>query len=91
MCCWFLIGWALAPRFALVMMWLLTDYISKAFGNILIPFIGFFLMPWTTLTYSLVAPGGLGMFDYVFLAIAVVADFSAYGGGYKYRRSAASS
>lgn len=85
MCCWLLIGWAFAPRVALVLMWLSSDRISNAFGGILLPLVGFFLLPWTTLVFTLVAPGGLGVFDLVFLVVAVVADLSAYGGGYRYR------
>jgi len=90
MCCWLLIGWAFAPRAALVLMWLLTDWISKAFGNIWLPLIGFFVLPWTTLVYTLVSPGGLGLIDIGLLAVAVVADLGSYGGGYRYRSGSAS-
>ncbi len=90
MCCWFLIGWAFAPRVALVFMWLLNDRISAAFGGIIVPLIGFFILPWTTLTYTLVAPGGLGVFDIAFLVIAVIADLGAYGGGARYRQTQSS-
>lgn len=86
MCCWLLIGWAFAPRIALVLMWLLTDRISQAFGGILLPLLGFFILPWTTLMYTLVSPGGLGLIDIVILVIAVAADLGAYGGGARYRR-----
>lgn len=85
MCCWLVVAWAFAPRVALVLMWLLTDRISAAFGGILVPLVGFFLLPWTTLVFTLVAPGGLGVLDLVFLVLAVAADLSAYGGGYRYR------
>ncbi len=89
MCCWLLIGWAFAPRLALVLMWLFTDRISAAFGGILLPLIGFFVLPWTTLVYTLTAPGGLGLIDIAFLVLALVADLSSYGGGYRYRTRSA--
>ena len=89
MCCWLLIGWAFAPRLALFLMWLLTDRISQAFGGILLPLIGFLLLPWTTLIYTLVAPGGIGLIDLVLLVIAVAADLGSYGGGARYRSSRA--
>lgn len=89
MCCWLLIGWAFAPRVALVLLWLLTDRISAAFGSILLPLLGFFVLPWTTLIYTLTAPGGLGAIDLVLLVIALVADLGSYGGGYRYRSSRA--
>jgi hypothetical protein len=43
MCCW-IIAFAFASRAALVFMWLFLDRISAAFGSIILPLIGFFLM-----------------------------------------------
>ena len=87
MCCWIAIAFAFAPRAALVLMWLLNDRISAAFGGILLPLVGFFLMPWTTLVYTLVWPYGLSGLDIVFLIIAVGADLGAWGGGAQSRKS----
>lgn len=87
MCCWLIIAFAFAPRVALVLMWLFNDRISQAFGGILLPLIGFFLLPWTTLAFVLLAPGGIGALDAVILVIALLADLGAYGGGYRSRRS----
>ncbi len=81
MCCWLVLAWAFAPRVVLVLMAILNDRISAAFGNIWLPLLGFFLMPWTTLVYTLTAPGGLGFVDIVLLVIAVLADLGAWGGG----------
>jgi len=86
MCCWFVLAFAFAPRVALFLMWLLTDWMSQRIGAWWLALLGFFFMPWTTLTYTLVAPGGLGVFDLVFLAIAVIADIGAWGGGARARR-----
>jgi hypothetical protein len=85
MCCWLLIAWAFAPRVALVLMWLLTDRIARAFDGFLLPLVGFFLVPWTTFAYALVAPGGVNIFEFVILVVALVADLSSWGGGYRYR------
>jgi hypothetical protein len=87
MCCWILIAFAFAPRAALVLMWLLNDRISAAFGGVMLPLIGFFLMPWTTLIYTLIAPNGLSFIEYVFLIIAILADLGAWGGGAQSRKS----
>ena len=87
MCCWILIGFAFAPRVALVLMWLLNDRISAAFGGILLPLVGFFFMPWTTLIYTLVAPNGLDIFEIILMVIAVGTDLGTWGGGAKQRRS----
>jgi hypothetical protein len=87
MCCWIILAFAFAPRVALVFMWLLNDRISAAFGSTLLLLIGFFLMPWTTLIYTLVAPNGLNFLDIIFLVLAVGADIGAWGGGAKSRKS----
>ncbi len=87
MCCWILIGFAFAPRVALFLMWLVNDRISAAFGGVLLPLAGFFLMPWTTLVYVLVSPGGLNGFEIVILIIAVGADLGVWGGGARKRHS----
>jgi hypothetical protein len=68
-------------------MWIFNDRISTAFGGILLPLIGFFLMPWATLTYTLLSPNGLDIFEIVLLIIAFGADFGVWGGGAKKRRS----
>lgn len=87
MCCWIVIAFAFAPRAALVLMWLFNDRISTAFGGVILPFVGFFLMPWTTLIYTLVSPYGLNLFDIIFLVMAIGADLGAWGGGAKSRKS----
>lgn len=87
MCCWILIAFAFAPRVALILMWLFNDRISEAFNGVLLPIAGFFLMPWSTLMYTLVSPGGLSPFDVVLLVIAVGADLGIWGGGARKRKS----
>ena len=87
MCCWIIIAFAFAPRAALVLMWLFNDRISTAFGGIIIPLIGFFLMPWTTLTYTLISPDGLNIFEIILLIMAIGADLGIWGGGAKNRKS----
>ena len=44
----------LTPRFIMVVLWLVGDYLSRAFdGSWLLPLLGFFLLPTTTLTYAI--------------------------------------
>ena len=40
------------PRFIMVMLWLFTNYISRAYDSWIIPLIGFFILPTTTLAYA---------------------------------------
>ncbi|MPZ68936.1 MAG: hypothetical protein GEU71_05345 [Actinobacteria bacterium] len=40
------------PRFIMVVLWLFGDYLSRAYDNFLLPFLGFFFLPTTTLAYA---------------------------------------
>ena len=41
------------PRIALVVVWIATDYVDRAFDSFLLPLIGLFVLPLTTLVYAL--------------------------------------
>ena len=88
-----------APRLGLVIWWfadpsrLSATFPAWSFGATLpvpgwaLPALGFFILPWTTVAYVFVAPGGLSLFDCVILVIAFMIDLSAHGGGgVAYRR-----
>ena len=46
-----------------------------------LPVLGFLILPWTTIAYVFVAPGGLSTLDWIILAVALLIDLSAHGGG----------
>jgi hypothetical protein len=75
----------ISPRAALVVLWLVSDVLSHAFHSWIVPFLGFFLLPWTTLAYAAFwswAPGHrLSAFDWLFIVLAFVIDVSSYAGG----------
>ncbi|HEY6423320.1 MAG TPA: hypothetical protein VIY28_08785 [Pseudonocardiaceae bacterium] len=85
--CLFLILLLFGPRTVIVIWWLVQPLRwSAIFHSFLLPFLGFLFLPWTTLMYVLVAPGGLVSTDYLWLALALLADFSSYAGGGVYGR-----
>jgi putative effector of murein hydrolase LrgA (UPF0299 family) len=43
----------ITPRFVIVMLWLFTDYMSRAYGGWLLPTLGFFFLPTTTIAYAI--------------------------------------
>ncbi|MCX6921768.1 MAG: hypothetical protein NT154_00890 [Verrucomicrobia bacterium] len=54
------------------------------------PLIGFFLLPWTTVAYIFVAPGGITTLEWAVIVIALLLDLGAHGGSgcaYRQRRS----
>jgi hypothetical protein len=77
-----------APRLTLALMALFNDEISESFdGGILVPFIGFLLLPYTTLAYVLVHwwSGDVAGFDWFLVALAFAFDLSHYVGGWARR------
>lgn len=80
MCCFFITLFALGPRFALLIWWLLRPALfNLTFSSWIWPLLGLIFLPWTTLMYVLVyGANGIVGFDWVWLALAVVADIASY-------------
>jgi hypothetical protein len=72
----------ISPRVALVATWLLSDLLSRAFDSWLLPLLGFFLLPWTTLAYAWMWDSGreVAGFEWFLVILAFVFDLSAYAG-----------
>ena len=82
MCCFLTSLFLLGPRAAILVWWLLNPVRWQlAFDTFIWPLLGFIFLPWTTLMYVLVVPGGLVFFDWILLALAVLADIAMYAGG----------
>ena len=47
------------------------------------PALGILFLPWTTLMYVIVYPGGISIINLIFLALALVVDIGSYGSGYR--------
>lgn len=83
-----LIGLA-APRFALFLMWLFSDRLTVAFDSFIQGFLGFLVLPFTTMLYALVyaVPDGVSGFGWILVAFGLLLDLSAwFGGGDQARR-----
>jgi hypothetical protein len=78
----------MAPRFAIVLVVLLSDYIGRAYETVLWPFIGFLFMPLTTLAYSwaINSRGSIEGFQLVVVVIAILMDLGLIGGSAASRR-----
>jgi len=73
----------LTPRFIMVVLWLFTDYLSRAFHTFLWPFLGFFFLPTTTLAYAVAKNSlhGLRGWGLVVFLLGILVDFGLLGGG----------
>jgi hypothetical protein len=79
------------PRVTLFFMWLFTDRLSAAFDSFVLGFLGFLLLPYTTVFYALAyAPGfggGVSGFGWFLVAVGFLMDLSSlFGGGREGRR-----
>jgi len=88
MCCLLTSLFFLGPRAAIIVWWLLQPVRWQAtFDNFILPLFGFLLLPWTTLAYVVVAPGGVSTGEWFFVGLALVIDVLGWtGGGYGNRR-----
>ena len=79
----------ISPRLALFLLWIFSDLLSRAFDSWIVPLLGFFLLPWTTLTYAAFWDWGSGRHvtgvEWVFVGLAVLIDLSSYGAGRRAR------
>ncbi|MBC7834024.1 MAG: hypothetical protein H7Y88_02860 [Phycisphaerales bacterium] len=74
------------PRFVIVLLVVFSDYIGDAYRDtmapFLIPFLGFFFAPFTTLAYALANhQGGVDGLYLVILIVAILFDLGIIGGG----------
>ena len=82
MCCFFTTLLLLGPRAAVAIWWLLRPvYFHFVFNTWIWPLLGLIFLPWVTLMYAIVAPGGITGLDWLWLGLAFLADISTYGGG----------
>jgi hypothetical protein len=81
MCCGLAVLAFLGPRAAIIVWWLFRPfYFSDVFSTIFWPLVGIVFLPWLTLMYLIVAPGGIVGLDWLFLGIGLFLDILSYGG-----------
>lgn len=81
MCCVFATLVFLGPRVGILIWWLVEPLRWQlAFNSFVWPILGVIFLPWTTLMYVMVAPGGVTGFNWFWVILAVVADIASYSG-----------
>jgi hypothetical protein len=82
MCCIFTTLLLLGPRAGILVWYLIQPGRWHAtFDTWIWPLLGSLFLPWMTLMYVIVAPGGVGGFDWLWLGLALLADIATYSGG----------
>jgi hypothetical protein len=81
----------ISPRLALFAIFLFSDLLSSAFDSWFVPFLGFFLLPWTTLAYAVMwsSSNRVNGFEWFIVILAFLIDIASYASRDRARRSQA--
>ncbi len=80
----------ISPRLAIFFLWLFSDVLDRAYDDWILPLLGFFLLPWTTLAYAVmwvVGTNGVEGFEWFIVVLAFLADLSSYAASDRRRRA----
>jgi ABC-type antimicrobial peptide transport system permease subunit len=82
----------ITPRFVVLVMWLFTDALSRAYGSWFWPTLGFFVAPTTTIAYAVArndlstATGGITAAGTLVIVVGVLIDIGLVGSNARKRR-----
>ena len=82
---------ALSPRLAVVLMWIFTPWVDRAFGPVIWPILGVVFLPLTTLIYVILwntSGRGVTGWEWIFVIFAVFGDLASYGASARRQRAA---
>ena len=79
----------ISPRLALFAIFLFSNLLSRAFDSWLVPLLGFFLLPWTTLAYAVMwsaSSNQVNGFEWFIVILAFIVDLGSYANRGRLRR-----
>lgn len=79
--CIFLLIAALSPRLAVILMWIFTPWVDRAFGPIIWPILGVLFLPITTLLYVILwntNGRGVNGWEWILVIFGVFGDLASY-------------
>jgi hypothetical protein len=81
--CLAILGSLAFPRLTLLVLWLLTPLVERAFNTWLMPLLGFLFAPFATMVYVLAwrPDGGVSGFGWVLVFVGALVDIGALGVG----------
>ena len=77
----------LAPRLVLISMAIFGERLALAYDSWIIPLLGFFFLPYTTIFYALVWNAGAGVsgWDWIFVGLGLLLDIGKWALIFNYR------
>jgi len=82
--CFVILFALIGPRVALIFTWIFSNAISRAIDSWIVAFLGFCLLPWTTLAYVWMwdwGSNGVHGFEWFLVGLAFLFDLASYGFG----------
>jgi len=92
-CCLLALIGSFFPRIALLLMWIVTNYVDRTFSRFLLQLLGLILLPFTTIVFCRVfdpAAGGVVGAKRIWVALGLLLDIMSYGSGARRRPSSVS-
>jgi hypothetical protein len=87
---WFLVGSSMFwPRIFFLALWIFGSQLGRAFDSWVVPAIGFFVLPWTTVAYAFmwsISSDRVSGAEWIVVAAALVADLLTWMGVLALRR-----
>jgi hypothetical protein len=85
--CFLVVAILAFPRAALILMFLFSTYLQRAYDGLLLPVLGFIFLPLTTVVYAWLVNSHrpLDGINLLFLVIAAVIDAGGLSGGARHR------
>jgi hypothetical protein len=80
----------ISPRLALFAIFLFSNLLGRAYDSWLVPLLGFFLLPWTTLAYAVmwsVGTNRVSGLEWFIVILAFFIDLSSYAQSDRARRA----
>lgn len=71
------------PRVVIIAFWIFSDLLGEAYGSWLLPMLGFFVLPWSTMTYAMmwsISSDGVNGAEWLAVAVALGLDLATYAG-----------
>jgi uncharacterized membrane protein len=81
--CLFALVAAFTPRIALIVLWIFTNLVDRAYSTFIVPLLGLIFLPYATLFYVLSwSPvGGLNAWGWLFVILGLMCDLAHWAGG----------
>jgi hypothetical protein len=72
------------PRVVILTFWIFGSTIGRAFDSSIVPVLGFFLLPWTTMTYAFmwaISSDRVSGWEWIPVGLALLIDLWTWAGG----------